>query len=379
MAGIYVHIPFCKRRCSYCDFYSVVSTADSPRYVSALLAELRLRRDEIALDDVRTIYIGGGTPSMLSAVELRRLMEGIAAMVDMSRVEEVTIEVNPDDVDFDYMKNVVRCGVNRLSMGVQSFVDDELRAVNRRHDSHQALEALKIIGACGIDNVSIDLIYGLPKQTLETWKQSVRRAIRLQVNHISAYCLSYEEGTALTLLRDKGVIEEADEDTCVEMYNSLCSMLKEAGYEHYEVSNFALPGKYSRHNSAYWDGTPYLGLGAAAHSFDGECRRYNPANLKAYLEKIENGSVAYETETEQWWQHYNEMVMVKLRTKWGIDLQDVEARFGKQVAADFMLKARPFVTMGAMMNTGTLYVLSQQGVMISDSIIRELMIVDDYS
>ena len=316
---------------------------------------------------------------MLSAVELRRLMDGIAAMVDMSRVEEVTIEVNPDDVDFDYMKNVVRCGVNRVSMGVQSFVDDELRAVNRRHDSHQALEALKIIGACGIDNVSIDLIYGLPKQTLETWKQSVRRAIRLQVNHISAYCLSYEEGTALTLLRDKGVIEEADEDTCVEMYNILCSMLKEAGYEHYEVSNFALPGKYSRHNSAYWDGTPYLGLGAAAHSFDGECRRYNPANLKAYLEKIENGSVAYETETEQWWQHYNEMVMVKLRTKWGIDLQDVEARFGKQVAADFMLKARPFVAMGAMMNTSTHYVLSQQGVMISDSIIRELMIVDDYS
>lgn len=379
MAGIYVHIPFCKRRCSYCDFYSVVSTADSSRYVTALLAELRLRRDEIALDDVRTIYIGGGTPSMLSAVELRRLMDGIAAMVDMSRVEEVTIEVNPDDVDVDYMKNVVRCGVNRVSMGVQSFVDDELRAVNRRHDSHQALEALKIIGACGIDNVSIDLIYGLPKQTLETWKQSVRRAIRLQVNHISAYCLSYEEGTALTLLRDKGVIEEADEDTCVEMYNILCSMLKEAGYEHYEVSNFALPGKYSRHNSAYWDGTPYLGLGAAAHSFDGECRRYNPANLKAYLEKIENGSVAYETETEQWWQHYNEMVMVKLRTKWGIDLQDVQARFGKQVAADFMLKARPFVAMGSMMNTGTHYVLSQQGVMISDSIIRELMIVDDYS
>ena len=379
MAGIYIHVPFCKRRCSYCDFYSVVATADADRYVAALLAELRMRRSEIMLDEVRTIYIGGGTPSMLTAEQLARLMEGVASMVDMSRVEEVTIEVNPDDIDVDYMNNVVRCGVNRVSMGVQSFVDDELKAVNRRHDSQQALEALMIIGACGIDNVSIDLIYGLPRQTLATWKQSVSQVIRLHVNHISAYCLSYEEGTALTKLRDRGVIEETDEDTCIEMYTSLCSMLKEAGYEHYEISNFALPGKYSRHNSAYWDGTPYLGLGAAAHSFNGECRRYNPANLKAYLEIIENGEVAYETETEQWWQHYNEMVMVKLRTKWGIDLRDVERRFGKQVADGFERKVKAFVTSGAVLNTGTCYALSEQGVMISDSIIRELMIVDDYS
>lgn len=379
MAGIYIHVPFCKRRCSYCDFYSVVSTADADRYVSALLAELRMRRDEIMLDEVHTIYIGGGTPSMLSAEQLRRLMSGIAEMVDIDKVEEVTIEVNPDDIDVDYMNNVVRCGVNRVSMGVQSFVDEELKAVNRRHDSRQALDALKIIADCGIDNVSIDLIYGLPKQTLATWKQSVCQAARLHVNHISAYCLSYEEGTALTRLRDRGVIEEADEDTCVEMYNCLCSILKAAGYEHYEISNFALPGKYSRHNSAYWDGTPYLGLGAAAHSFDGECRRYNPANLKVYLEKIENGEVAYQTETEEWWQQYNEMVMVKLRTKWGIDLRDVERRFGKQVSDDFERKIKVYVASGAVLNTGTRYALSEQGVMISDSIIRELMIVDDYS
>ena len=379
MAGIYIHVPFCKRRCSYCDFYSVVSTADADRYVSALLAELRMRRDEIMLDEVHTIYIGGGTPSMLSAEQLRRLMSGIAEMVDIDKVEEVTIEVNPDDVDSEYMSNVARCGVNRVSMGVQSFVDEELKAVNRRHDSRQALEALKIIADCGIDNVSIDLIYGLPKQTLATWKQSVCQAARLHVNHISAYCLSYEEGTALTRLRDRGVIEETDEDACVEMYNCLCSILKAAGYEHYEISNFALPGKYSRHNSAYWDGTPYLGLGAAAHSFDGECRRYNPANLKVYLEKIENGEVAYQTETEEWWQQYNEMVMVKLRTKWGIDLQDVERRFGKQVSDDFERKIKVYVASGAVLNTGTCYALSEQGVMISDSIIRELMIVDDYS
>ena len=243
MAGIYIHIPFCKRKCSYCDFYSVANTRLADEYVSALVRELHIRAAEIDFDCVTTIYIGGGTPSMLSAEQLCQLMMGIAEMVDIDKVEEVTIEVNPDDVDSEYMSNVARCGVNRVSMGVQSFVDEELKAVNRRHDSRQALDALKIIADCGIDNVSIDLIYGLPKQTLATWKQSVCQAARLHVNHISAYCLSYEEGTALTRLRDRGVIEETDEDTCVEMYNCLCSILKAAGYEHYEISNFALPGK----------------------------------------------------------------------------------------------------------------------------------------
>ncbi|MGN0214883.1 MAG: radical SAM family heme chaperone HemW [Muribaculaceae bacterium] len=379
MAGVYLHIPFCRRRCSYCDFYSVVSTADADRYVSALISELRLRRNEICLADVRTIYLGGGTPSVLSCEQIRRLMHGMADLVDMSRVEEVTIEVNPDDVDCAFINNVVACGINRVSMGVQSFVDDELRAVNRRHNAQQAIDAVKTMKNNGIDNISVDLIYGLPGQTLESWSYSLARAVELPISHISAYCLSYEEGTALTRLRDRGKIVEVDEETCVRMCDMLCSALKDAGFEHYEISNFALPGMYSRHNSSYWDGTPYLGLGAAAHSFDGKCRRYNPSELKIYLANIENDDVVYETETEEWWQHYNEMVMVKLRTMWGIDLNDVENRFGRSIADDFRLKAKQYVQSGAMQCKGTRYVLTQQGVMISDAIIRDLMIIGDYS
>ena len=377
MAGIYIHVPFCKRRCSYCDFYSVVSTADADRYVSALLAELRMRRDEIMLDEVHTIYIGGGTPSMLSAEQLCQLMMGIAEMVDIDKVEEVTIEVNPDDVDFEYMSNVARCGVNRVSMGVQSFVDAELRAVNRRHNAEEAISAIATIRNAGISNISVDLIYGLPGQTLESWSYSLNMLLQLDVQHVSAYNLSYEEGTALTRLREMGKITEVDEDTCVVMYELLCAKLAEAGYEHYEISNFARPGYYSRHNSSYWDGTPFLGLGAAAHSFDGKVRRYNPSNLKDYLASIAAGHVAYEAEQEEWWQMYNEMVMVALRTMWGIDVETIARRFGEKMRVRFEDIAQGFVEKGLMQKSGSSYKIAEKGMMMSDTIIRELMYVED--
>lgn len=378
MAGIYIHIPFCKRRCSYCDFYSVVNTAYADRYVDAIIGELSIRKNEISLDDVRTIYIGGGTPSVLTADQLGQLLAGIKKMVDFNRVLEVTIEVNPDDVTEEYIYNVKQCGVNRVSIGIQSFVDSELKAVNRRHNAQGAVEAVARIKRAGIDNISIDLIYGLPEQTIDTWRHSIDCAIGLGVNHISAYCLSYEEGTALTKLRDMGKIREADDDMCVMMYDELCSRLSTAGYDHYEISNFALPEMYSKHNSSYWNGSLYLGLGAAAHSYDGMVRRYNPQNIKQYLDDIEQGIAAFEEEQELWWQRYNETVMVRLRTRWGVSLSEITREYGDAMAKRFAEISQQFVSSSMMERDGDdIYRLTRGGVMMSDAIIRELMYVED--
>lgn len=378
MAGIYIHIPFCKRRCSYCDFYSVVNTAYADRYVDAIIGELSIRKNEISLDDVRTIYIGGGTPSVLTADQLGLLLAGIKKMVDFNRVLEVTIEVNPDDVTEEYIYNVKQCGVNRVSIGIQSFVDSELKAVNRRHNAKGAVEAVARIKRAGIDNISIDLIYGLPEQTIDTWRHSIDCAIGLGVNHISAYCLSYEEGTALTKLRDMGKIREADDDMCVMMYDELCSRLSTAGYDHYEISNFALPEMYSKHNSSYWNGSLYLGLGAAAHSYDGMVRRYNPQNIKQYLDDIEQGIAAFEEEQELWWQRYNETVMVRLRTRWGVSLSEITREYGDAMAKRFAEISQQFVSSSMMERDGDdIYRLTRGGVMMSDAIIRELMYVED--
>ena len=376
MAGIYIHIPFCKRKCSYCDFYSVANTRLADEYVSALVRELHIRAAEIDFDCVTTIYIGGGTPSVLTLAQMHKLMQGLREKVNFANVREVTIEVNPDDVTEDYILGLKALGVNRVSMGVQSFVDVELKAVNRRHNAAEAITAVEAIRRAGIANVSIDLIYGLPGQTIESWRHSLDTLLTLGVEHVSAYNLSYEEGTALTRLRDMGRITEVDEDTCVEMYEMLCSRLAEAGYEHYEISNFALPGMYSCHNSNYWNGTPYLGLGAAAHSFDGVVRRYNPMSVTAYIEAIEQGKPAYEWEREEWWQMYNEMVMVSLRTMWGVDITNIEKRFGAEMRSRFEAIASDYISRGLMAKSDNNFKITESGIMLSDSIIRDLMYVE---
>ncbi len=376
MGGIYIHIPFCKKKCIYCDFYSVAKSGYADRYAVAIGDELRMRSKEIDLSQVTTIYIGGGTPSQMSFEQLQVLVDGIKRYVDFENIEEFTIEVNPDDVTVDYIKSASTLGVNRVSMGVQSFVDEELQMINRRHSSQQAIDAVQAIRDAGITNISLDLIYGLPGQTIDTWCYSVGTLLSLDIEHISAYNLSYEEGTLLTKKRDRGEIEEVDDDTCVKMYEILVEKLQRAGYERYEISNFSKPNRHSRHNSSYWAGTPYLGLGAAAHSFDGESRRYNPSSVKHYLEGIENEKVVYEVETEEWWQRYNELVMVGLRTMWGVDMALVEEKFGKKILAQFEAAAEPYLKQGLMGVKGTKYYVTSKGIMLSDSIIRDIMYVE---
>ena len=369
MSGLYVHIPFCKSKCLYCDFYSLPHLSGAGTYVEALLAEWRLRRHEVPMP-IATVYLGGGTPSVLTAGQLCRLVAGLP-MGD--EVGERTIEVNPDDVTPELVKTIVALGFNRVSMGVQSFNDQELRFVNRRHTAAQAVEAVHALQAGGVGNISIDLIYGLPLQSLESWQRSVEMAVSLGVQHISAYNLTYEEGTPLWRMRERGAVAEADDETCIAMFDLLIDKLAAAGFEHYEISNFALPGFHSRHNSSYWDGTPYLGLGAAAHSYDGTTRSANPPDIHRYIDAIAAGRVACERETLQWWERHDEDVMLRLRTSQGIDTGLLASRYGEPVAALFEKKAARFVEQGLMSRDATRYRLTRRGILLSDSMIAHLL------
>ena len=375
MAGVYVHIPFCASRCSYCDFFSTLRLDEVGHdYVEALIAEARLRKAELNGKPVKTLYMGGGTPSQLPLPLLARLIDGLKATLDLNTVEEFTLEANPDDVTPEWCDAVRALGVNRVSMGVQSFQDAVLRLVGRRHTARQAIDAVASLRHAGIDNISIDLIYGLPGQTLETWAESVRQAVDLRPQHISAYGLTYEPGTRLWQQRECGEVVEASEDQYLDMYRILVGLLRVAGYEHYEISNFALPGYRSRHNSSYWNETPYLGLGAAAHSYDGTMRRSNPADLCGYIRRITSGQPACQVEDLAWWERYDERVMLGLRTADGVDAHRLRSDFGDKAWAHFVSEARRHIDAGNMICTDDgRYILTSEGIVLSDSVMRDLM------
>ena len=373
MAGIYVHIPFCRKKCIYCDFYSIGTRGLEDQYVNVLVDECAMRSNELGGNDVATLYIGGGTPSLLSPSQLDHLTSGIGRNVDLSKVEEFTIEVNPDDVTCEYISQLREIGVNRVSMGIQSFIDDELKIINRRHTAQQAEEAVAAIRSADIENISIDLIYGLPGQTLNSWQYSLDKAIALRVPHISCYNLSYEEGTKLYRMRESGKLTECSDEMCIAMYHAMIGRLRENGYEHYEVSNFALPGMYSRHNSAYWTGEVYLGLGASAHSYDGVTRSYNIPNVRKYIELIASGNLACEREATTLEERYDEYVMIHLRTIRGVDCDEIQLNFGSRFVSHFKAEAQRHIAKGLLTEAEGIYRLTEDGVMLSDMIIRDLM------
>ena len=354
MAGLYVHIPFCKKRCLYCDFFSTTLLERREEYVDALLREIEQRRHE-AGEPIRTIYIGGGTPSTLPVSDIQRLLDTIGT----NQAEEITVEVNPGDLSPEYLSALRRTGVNRLSIGIQSFHDELLRLIGRRHSAQQALEAVRWAQEAGFSNLSIDLIYALPKQTMEMWQADIDTVLGLNIQHVSCYGLMYEEGTALTALRDKGELTSVDEDTENRMYDLLCERLKAAGFVHYEVSNFALPGFEAQHNSNYWNGTPYIGIGAGAHSYLPPVRSWNPDDLDAYIQGIQTDTLQRESETLSERDLYNEKIMLGLRTNKGI-----EKRGTTHWLDNKMLRETP---------DGRL-VATQQGLHILNRIIEDLMI-----
>ena len=374
MAGLYVHIPFCQSKCIYCDFYSMPDRLhQASEYVDALLIEAEARREEVKGEPITTVYVGGGTPSLLSEMLMKKLVTGLGRIFDMSRVEEFTIEVNPDDVHVDYIRFLRSIGVNRVSMGVQSFRDEDLRLINRRHHAAQAISAVEAISAAGIENVSIDLIYGIPGQSEEDWKKNVEKAISLKVNHISAYSLMYEHGTRLSTMRDKGLVEEVAEESVAAMYDILVRELHHAGYQHYEISNFCLPGYHSRHNSSYWNLTPYLGLGVAAHSYDGTVRRYNPSHLQDYLQAMKSHQPFAKAEQCTESERYDEYVMLRLRTALGLGIEALQEMFSPKFSDFFIRKAKVLLAQGLLCEAEGNVFIPEHHVMVTDMITCELM------
>ena len=373
MAGIYLHIPFCKRRCIYCDFYSTTMEQRKDEYIEALCRELEMRRDYTGEPSVATVYFGGGTPSQLEERHFHRVFETIGNNYRLHPDAEITLEANPDDLTPDYVAMLRRLPFNRISIGIQTFNDETLRLLHRRHTASQAVEAVRRCQEAGFGNISIDLMYGLPGESRDSWANDLQQAIGLQVQHISAYHLIYEEGTELWELRRRHRVEEVDEDSSLTFFSMLIDRLRDAGFEHYEISNYALPGFRSRHNSNYWNKTPYIGFGASAHSYLSGRRSYNPGNIKLYVAAINDGVTVSEIEEESIAEQYDEEVMLRLRTKDGIDAGRLRSTYGEEYYAYFLNAVRGFVDSGLVERHGDVYRLSRKGVMLSDMVIRELM------
>ena len=369
MSALYFHIPFCKTRCSYCAFFSSTFRELKDEYVASVCKELDFRIKGHA-ESFQTVYLGGGTPSQLSLPQLKQIVSAAAPYI--GNAEEMTIECNPDDITQEYAEGLTALGFNRVSLGVQTFDNRRLKFINRRHNAEKAASAVSMLKEAGFKNISIDLMYGFPDQSLADWEEDIDKALSLDVQHISCYCLTYEEATPLYDMLQRGDISEVSDELASDMYYLLIDRLTAKGYQHYEISNFALPGHHSRHNSAYWDGTHYLGIGAGAHSYDGNHRSWNICNVKAYIKALKEGKVKgiSESETLTDVDKYNEFVMTRLRTSSSICKADIPAAFRKE----FTRAAKPYIINGLLKDTPTTIRLSRRALFISDSIISSLFI-----
>ncbi len=374
MAGIYIHIPFCKSKCSYCDFYSKTDFSQRKELIDCLIKEIHLQKNYID-ENVETIYFGGGTPSVLSSDELERILSALEANFLIEEDAEITLEANPDDLTAEYLNALKLIKINRLSIGVQSFDNKQLKAINRRHSSEAALTAVEVSKNNGFNNISIDLIFGLPEQDLASWKEQVNKAMYLDIQHLSAYGLMYEEGTPLWRKMKKGEVVPVDDETSIAMYHYLVKTCVENGFEHYEISNFAKPGFRSRHNSAYWQEKSYLGIGPSAHSYNGISRQWNISSISQYCRKINQGETFYEKEILSLQDKYNDFVMVSLRTMDGINLEILQNRFGEKMYNHCLESAEAFINNGKLAIDKNFLRLTIDGVMTSDQIIVELMYV----
>lgn len=374
MAGIYIHIPFCKSRCIYCGFYSTTLLDLRKKYINAVCREMELRKNYIR-EPFSTIYLGGGTPSLLDEAELTKLFPYINNVYDVDRNAEITMECNPDDITPEFTNMLSRLPINRVSMGAQTFADSRLRLLHRRHNSDEVKHAVKLLREAGIKNISIDLMFGFPDESLSQWKEDISAALALNVEHISAYSLMYEEDTPLWKMLDTGKVKEIDEELSLTMFKELVCQLTDAGYEHYEISNFARPGYRSRHNSSYWHQVPYIGLGAAAHSFDLNSRQWNVADLKLYIEEINNGIIPMEREELDNDTTFNDIITTALRTSDGIDLNAMETRLGKRYRNTLVSAAGKHIEQGLLEIRHDRLRLTAEGIFISDMVMSDLMIV----
>jgi oxygen-independent coproporphyrinogen-3 oxidase len=373
MAGIYIHIPFCKKLCSYCDFYKIISKDNYSVFIDAILKEAELRNNYLSDNGVSTIYIGGGTPSVLSTKELKKILDRLFLLFSIDKKCEITIELNPDDIDLNYLKGLKALNINRISLGIQSWQDKDLKLLNRRHSAAQAEKALLASFDAGFDNVTIDLIYGIPGMSSTDWTENLEKTFSFNIKHLSAYHLTIEPGTVFGNMLKKGLITETDEEESANQFNILIEKTEKEGFIHYEISNFGKEGYFSRHNTNYWKQVNYLGIGPSAHSFNNYSRQWNINNVNKYINSINNNKVFFEGEELSKRIRFNEYIMTSLRTMWGIDLDFVEVTFEKEGYDYIVNLSGKFKDYGLMKQENKSLILTTQGKMISDNIISEFM------
>ncbi len=373
MPGIYLHIPFCKQKCHYCNFYSLASLKYRDVFVNALLKEMHLRKEYLHDKHINTVYFGGGTPSLLNVEEINRIIRQIEELFDLDSLAEITLEANPDDLSTEYLKALKNdTAINRLSMGVQSFFDDDLHYLYRVHDGNHARKAIEMAKQAGFENMTIDLIYGIPTLTEEKWRKNLALFFSYNIPHLSSYALTVEHRTALQVLIERQKLKNTDESQSIRHFEILLEQTQQHGFEQYEISNFALPGFYSKHNSTYWLGGHYLGLGPSAHSFNGYSRQWNVKNMKQYIESETIDHIVLEKEILTKNQQYNEYVMTSLRTSRGCNTDHVLNVYGKNHAAFFQQKIQKYLTNQKVILKGNIYKLTDTGKLFADGIAGDL-------
>ncbi|MHC5352609.1 radical SAM family heme chaperone HemW [Myroides sp. LJL115] len=371
MAGIYIHIPFCKQACHYCDFHFSTSLKNNQAMLDAIAKEMQLRASSLQGKIIDTIYFGGGTPSILEVEQINTLIDKVHALFEVNPIAEITLEANPDDLDLATIIKLADSKVNRLSIGVQSFDQGDLEMMNRAHNQGQAIESLENASKY-FDNISVDLIYGIPGLSNDRWRENIQRVVDLGIKHISCYALTVEPRTALNKLIQKGVIPMPEEDQAHEHFVILMDILKKMGYQHYELSNFSMPGYHSKNNTAYWLGKVYLGLGPSAHSFDGESRSWNIANNNLYIKGVESSELRFEKEHLSLADRYNEYIMTGLRTIWGVDTLRIAEDYGKTFQDYVLQGAQKHINSGLMHLENGVLTITDQGKFLSDGLASDL-------
>ncbi len=371
MSGIYIHIPFCKQACHYCDFHFSTSMKKKDQLIFALAKEMELRKDEFKNITVETIYFGGGTPSVLSADELQYLIDSVYLNYKVTDNPEVTLEANPDDLNEEVIIKLSKSPINRLSIGIQSFYEKDLKLMNRAHNAQEAKRCLQL-ATLYFDNISLDLIYGIPNSTNAEWLDNIQTALSFGVPHISSYALTVEPKTALASFIAKGIIDNVDDDLAHEQFHILIEQLEQAGFDHYELSNFGKKGFYSKNNSAYWLGKPYLGIGPSAHSFNGDQRAWNVKNNAIYISKINLNQLPLEVETLTVNDKYNEYVMTGLRTICGVSLDKIEKQFGESFLEYLLQQANQYINKQMLYIEDNNLKTTKTGKFLSDGIASDL-------
>jgi len=374
LPGIYIHIPFCKQACHYCDFHFSTSLIKKQELLSSIKKEIRQRNSYLSDKNIDTIYFGGGTPSLLSSEEINELLDEITKIYTIRDAAEITLEANPDDLSQSKIKDLRKTGINRLSIGIQSFYNEDLRYMNRAHVAEQGEECVKRAQDAGIDNLTVDLIYGFPLLAEEKWKTNMEKAIQLDVPHLSCYSMTVEPRTVLAHFVRKGKERPVGEEHSAAHFLLLMKRMKDAGFIQYEISNFGKEGAFSRHNTSYWKGIHYIGFGPSAHSYDGESRQWNISNNEQYIMKIESGKLFFEREilTEQ--NKFNEYVMTGLRTMWGVDMNSLQWAVGSEQSHMLLHKIDDYSSAGLLSKNGNIVTLTNKGKMIADKISSELFI-----